>query len=178
MQNTPHQNHFELLNMPRRYDLDLTQLADQYRQLQAQVHPDRFTQADAAERRASMQLATRANDAYRTLKDPIQRGQYLLELSQQQDAPNNSKMSTDFLEQQITLRETLEELPEQADPLPELDQFRQQVTGLFNSKQTALIAAFKDPDPATWGDAGNLIRELQFLNKLRQEADELEEQLL
>ena len=178
MQNSPHQNHFQLLNMPRRYDLDLAQLADQYRQLQAQVHPDRFTQADAAARRASMQLAAQANDAYRTLKDPIQRGQYLLSLEQQQDTAHDGRMAIDFLEQQMTLRETLQELPEQSEPLIALGEFQQQVSELFGAKKTQLSDAFQDPDPVTWGAADNLIRELQFLNKLRQEADELEEQLL
>ena len=42
-----------------------------YRDVQAQVHPDRFVNATEAERRASMQQATRVNEAYQTLRNPI-----------------------------------------------------------------------------------------------------------
>ncbi len=63
-------SHFELLGLPERFELDPTSLQQAYRRLQGAVHPDRFAAAGATERRIAMQLATQANEAYRTLSDP------------------------------------------------------------------------------------------------------------
>ncbi|MCG2633371.1 MAG: Fe-S protein assembly co-chaperone HscB [Gammaproteobacteria bacterium] len=178
MQDRAHPNYFDLLDVPRRYDLEIEQLAENYRRLQAQVHPDRFAQADPAERRASMQLATQANDAYRTLKDPVSRGQYLLELNGYDPATADRKMDTAFLEQQMTLRANLEEIPQLSEPLDRLDQLREQLAEQVKNRQLRLADTFNSLDPANLAQASNLVRELQFLDKLRQEAEELEEQLL
>jgi molecular chaperone HscB len=62
------------------FRLDLTDLDSRYRDIQAQVHPDRFAHAGDAERRLSMQWATHANEAYQTLKKPLERAKYLLHL--------------------------------------------------------------------------------------------------
>src|SRR5499426_1503841 len=80
-----------------------------YREVQSRVHPDRFAHAGDAERRASLQWTTRVNEAYRTLKDPVQRGRHLLELHGVDVAfETNTQMPTDFLMQQLELREELE----------------------------------------------------------------------
>ena len=73
-------NHFELLGLPVAYAVDAAALDRAYRDLQGQVHPDRFASASEAERRVAMQWATRANEAYRTLRNPIDRARYLLGL--------------------------------------------------------------------------------------------------
>src|SRR5262245_40059980 len=74
-------SHFELFGLAPAFALDLARLETAYRQIQAQVHPDRFAHAGDAERRASMQMTTRVNEAYRTLKSPVRRAQYLLALN-------------------------------------------------------------------------------------------------
>src|ERR671919_2721004 len=77
--------------------------------MQARVHPDRYAHAGDAERRASLQWTTRVNEAFRTLKDPVQRGKHLLELHGVDVAfETNTQMPTDFLMQQLELREELE----------------------------------------------------------------------
>ena len=73
-------DHFELLGVPVKYAVDPARLERGYRDLQSQVHPDRFASATEAERRVAMQWATRANEAFRTLKDPVERARYLLQL--------------------------------------------------------------------------------------------------
>ena len=73
-------NHFELLGLPVGYSLDPARLERSYRDLQTRVHPDRHAAASEAERRVAMQWATRANEAYRTLRDPLERARYLLHL--------------------------------------------------------------------------------------------------
>ena len=74
------QSHFELFGLPPAFGLDGAALEKAYREIQSRVHPDRFAQAGDAERRASLQLTTRVNEAYRVLKDPVQRAKHLLEL--------------------------------------------------------------------------------------------------
>jgi molecular chaperone HscB len=81
------------------------------------VHPDRFAAAGDAERRIAMQLATRANEAYRTLADPGRRAAYLCELhGVPLNAETNTAMSTDFLVQQMEWREALDEARTRRDP--------------------------------------------------------------
>src|SRR5258708_25802086 len=74
------QSHFELFGLPVRFALDAATLDRRYRELQREVHPDRFAAAPESERRASMQLATRVNEAYQTLKSPLRRAVYILRL--------------------------------------------------------------------------------------------------
>ena len=65
-------DHFTLFGLSRGFRVDLSDLDSRYRDIQAQVHPDRFANASEAERRLSMQWATHANEAYLTLKKPLQ----------------------------------------------------------------------------------------------------------
>jgi len=71
-------NHFELFGLTPAYALDLDHLDRAYRDIQAEVHPDRFAHAGDAERRASMQMTTQVNEAHRVLKSPVQRARYIL----------------------------------------------------------------------------------------------------
>jgi molecular chaperone HscB len=65
------QNHFQLFGLPLTFGIDLARLEQGYRDLQSRVHPDRHAAGSEAERRVAMQWATRANEAYRTLRDPV-----------------------------------------------------------------------------------------------------------
>ena len=69
------QNHFELFQLPARFDVDMDTLDAAYREVQGRVHPDRFVNASDAEKRVAMQWATRANEAYQTLRNPQKRAQ-------------------------------------------------------------------------------------------------------
>jgi molecular chaperone HscB len=103
-------NHFELFGLASAYALDLEHLDRAYRDIQSRVHPDRFAQAGDAERRASMQMTTQVNEAYRTLKSPVQRAKYLLALNGVDVAfETNTAMPREFLMEQMELREKLEE---------------------------------------------------------------------
>src|SRR4029453_10581235 len=91
------------------FSLDGEALERAYREIQSQVHPDRFAHAGDAERRASMQWTTRVNEAYRTLKSPVQRARHILELNGVDvEFETNTQMPSDFLLQQLELREELE----------------------------------------------------------------------
>src|SRR5215203_4172073 len=75
-----HGDYFAFLDIPRRLNINPTELEQKFRALSRQFHPDYFYNATLAERRASLERSSYLNDAYRTLKDPVQRVIYLLEL--------------------------------------------------------------------------------------------------
>lgn len=101
---------FTLFGLPQRFALEREQLDKQWRQLQAQVHPDRFAAEGAAAQRLAMQWAVRVNEAHRRLKDPLARAEYLCELRGAPiQAEQNTAMPAAFLMQQMAWRELLDE---------------------------------------------------------------------
>ena len=70
---------FTLFGLPERHALDRAEVDARWRQLQAEVHPDRFAGDGAAAQRIAMQWAVRVNEAYQRLKDPLRRAAYLCE---------------------------------------------------------------------------------------------------
>ncbi|MBE0621906.1 MAG: Fe-S protein assembly co-chaperone HscB [Burkholderiales bacterium] len=158
-------NHFELFGLPQRFHLDLAQMEQAYRQIQSQVHPDRYVQAGDAERRASMQSATQVNEAYRTLKDPLTRARYLLALQQVDvESENNTAMPAEFLMQQMQWREAVEEAADQPEALAELEL---RLAGEMKDHYAELERSLdSDGDYAL---AAESVRKLMFLERLREE---------
>ena len=100
------QNYFELFGMPTGFALDTGSLAARYRELQKVVHPDRFAASGERSQRLSLQRATLVNEAYQTLKDPLRRAQYLLEIKAGGQALQESTLNDpEFLMRQMELRE-------------------------------------------------------------------------
>lgn len=104
--------HFDMFELPPSFDVDVPQLERRFRELSLQLHPDRFAQADARERRLSLEQTTALNDAYKTLKDPSRRAFYLLKLHgvdlDREDSGTQKGMPAEFLEEILELREELE----------------------------------------------------------------------
>jgi len=163
------QNHFELFQLTPGYALDCAALEAAYREIQARVHPDRFAHAGDAERRASMQWTTRVNEAYRTLKSPVARAQYLLELrGVDVGLETNTSMPPEFLMQQMELREALERAGDARDAAA-LDVLRaglRRETRTLESSLAEAIDARRD-----YAGAAGLVRKLMFLEKLAAEID-------
>jgi molecular chaperone HscB len=111
-------NHFELFGLPARFDVDLARLDSRYHELQREVHPDRFAAAPDAERRVSMQLATRVNEAYQTLKSPLERAVYILRLrGVDPKLETNTAMPAGFLMEQMEWHERIEAGTEKPEAL-------------------------------------------------------------
>lgn len=159
-------SHFELFGLAPAFALDTAQLDRAYRDIQARVHPDRFAHAGEAERRASMQMTTQVNEAYRTLKSPVRRARYLLALNGVDVAfETDTAMPKDFLMQQMELRERLEE----AKDATALGVFLQDLK-LKEKDLEEQIAKALDAEK-NFAGARILVRKLMFFDRLAQEVD-------
>ena len=113
-------DYFSFLGLPRKLNIDAADLEQRYRALSRQLHPDYFQNASAAERRLSLERSSYLNDAYRTLRNPISRIEYLLKVeglssgarSSDQRAKEEQKVPPALLEEVFALNEELDEIRE------------------------------------------------------------------
>jgi molecular chaperone HscB len=108
-------DYFSFFNLPRKLALDVVALEKQFYALSRKLHPDRFASKPVEEQEAALAESSLLNDAYRTLKDPIARTQYLLtlegvELEEQSKAATDAARATGEQKKQIVPPELLEEV--------------------------------------------------------------------
>jgi len=160
------QNHFALFQLPQRFAVDLTALEKAYHGVQNQAHPDKFAHATGAEKRVAMQWATRANEAYQTLKNPLKRATYLCELNGVDlETESNTAMPTAFLVQQMEWREELDDARagKNIDALEQLD------GALRGARKDAVARIETLLDADDFAGAAQLVRQLMFLEKFGEE---------
>jgi len=168
------QNHFELFLLPQRFAIETEALDKAYREVQNRVHPDKFTNATDTEKRVAMQWATRANEAYQTLKSPFKRAAYLCELNGiDLQTESNTAMPREFLMQQMEWREALEEAKAMRDigALEELEAELRKVR-LAELEQIGARLDARDFEAAAKG-----VRQLMFLEKFGNEVHAVFEKL-
>jgi len=176
MQADLEKNFFELFGLPVSFDLDTADLAARYRDLQRRFHPDRYATATDQERRLSLQITAQINQGFQTLKEPLSRGRYLLALrGVSTDEDTDTVMDSDFLMEQMELRESLDEARRSPQRRERLGQLAQKTDGLLRDRTEALGRSFVDSSAAARAHARELVREMQFLKKLVSEIEELEE---
>ncbi len=166
------QNHYEIFGVPARFEVDLRGLEARYRELQREVHPDRFAAAPQAEQRVSMQLATRVNEAYQTLKSPLRRAGYLLQLhGVDPEFETNTSMPGEFLADQMEKRERLENAAAAGDWERLIA-----ISSDLRLEQDALFARIERQLGARdWTEAAATLRQLKFLEKFGEEIGTAEE---
>ena len=159
---------FTLFGLPQRFALDRGEIDERWRRLQGQVHPDRFAAEGAAAQRVAMQWSVRVNEAYRRLKDPLQRASQLCELRGAPiQAENNTAMPPAFLMQQMAWREALDEAPDIAT-VERLDADVRQV----EAEQLATLQRLLDGDDGSGAGANAAaaaaqVRALMFILRFR-----------
>ncbi|OFO67087.1 Fe-S protein assembly co-chaperone HscB [Neisseria sp. HMSC065C04] len=158
--------YFNLFQLEPSFNIDTEALEQTYRALAAQFHPDKFASASAFEQKQAVMMSSTINDAYRTLKSPIDRAAYLLKSQNiDADAPEHTSFSPEFLMQQMEWRETLmdAQMEQNHDAIRALDQEIQEVqSNLYQDLQQA----FEQQD---YESATQWVRHGRFLNKLRNE---------
>ena len=175
MQLDSNSNYFELFGLPQRFAVDGQALVERYREMQQQLHPDKFASRPDAERRWSLQAASLVNDAYRTLQTDLSRAAYLLKLQGiELDEETDTQMDPMFLMEQMELREELESAEQADDCLAKLAGIRKQLRLSVVEQSKAFAAAVEQSD---WTLARTITRQWQFLDKLQRETKSIEERL-
>jgi len=169
------QSYFELFGLPEKFDIDLSQLASRFRELQAQYHPDRFINRDDQERRLALQATGYINEANETLKSSRLRARYLLE---RKGIEFDDEMDTThdgaFLMHQMELREALEDARNANDPLARLDDVAQEISGEADALKDEFIEQF---EAGNYEDAKEAVLKMKFFERLCQESKDLTEKL-
>lgn len=161
------QDFFQLLRLPARFQIDTTLLEQNYLSLQSQVHPDKFAHMPESERRVSMQWATRVNEAYQTLRKPLDRARYLLTLQGvETQEETNTAMPVDFLMQQMEWREAIEEVVQSKDSAA-LDKLESKLRHDVRTLQQQLALVIDDE--RDYLAAAGIVRKLKFFEKLAEE---------
>ncbi len=118
IQPPPGGDYFSVFGLEKKLNLDLAALEHEFHRLSRRVHPDRFARAGENERQWSLADTALLNDAYRTLKDPLRRTEYLLKLEGAEigeehsgkDRKDPSRAPADLLEEVFELNMQLEEM--------------------------------------------------------------------
>ena len=151
-------------------------LEQKFLQLSWKLHPDNFVKTDEREREMSLQRSSRLNDAYRVLRDPVARVEYLLELEgMRKEGEHKQQAPPELLEEVFELNESLDELREARSAGANLDGLAAKLRAAeknFDEKLHELDAEMKTAaqqwDAALDANASESDREaiLQRLNEL------------
>ncbi|CAG9228895.1 MULTISPECIES: Fe-S protein assembly co-chaperone HscB [Paraburkholderia] len=161
-------SHFVLFGLPEQFAIDADSLDHAYRTVQAQVHPDRFAAAGDAQKRVAMQWATRANEAYQTLRDPLKRAKYLLHLrGVDVGAEDNTAMEPAFLMQQMEWREAIEDAVH-AKNVDALDALSGELRDDERARLAKLAALI---DSGSNQPAAEAVRQLMFIERVAAEIE-------
>jgi molecular chaperone HscB len=106
-------DHFSLLGLPRKLWIEMSALEKRFLELSWKLHPDKFVNASAEEQELSLKGSSELNDAYRVLRDPVARVEYLLELEgMRKEGEHKQQAPPELLEEVFELNESLDELRE------------------------------------------------------------------
>jgi molecular chaperone HscB len=161
IQPPPGGDFFHVFDLPRGFQIDLAALEHEFHRLSRKVHPDRFARAGENERQWSLADTALLNDAYRTLKDPLHRTEYLLKLEgaeigeehagkDRKGQSDPSRVPADLLEEVFELNMQLEEMRMarkmgESDPalLADLEQAKKKFEGLLAEVDEDLYAQWQ-----------------------------------
>lgn len=166
-------DYFQFFGIPRLLRVDGPDLDRRFRELSRQFHPDYFYNATPGQRRASLERSSYLNDAYRTLKQPIARAEYLLELegmaaTNQREA--SAKVPPSLLEEVFALNEELDEIRAAretgagaADLRPRLEAARRPIEARREAHERELQRIADDWDAAVRDGGSGRARTLEAL---------------
>ena len=100
-------NYFEVFDLPKILEIDPGRLEKKFHELSRKYHPDYFTTGSAEDKQKALDMTSLLNDAYRTLRHPVRRVEYLLEL--EGFKADGSKVPKSFLMEMFDINEQVEE---------------------------------------------------------------------
>ncbi|MBX3203916.1 MAG: Fe-S protein assembly co-chaperone HscB [Labilithrix sp.] len=169
---------FATLGAPRRFDLDLSALEKTHRELSRALHPDKFAQAGASERRAALEKAANVNEAWRALRDPIRRAEALFQAEGLAVGETHEpKASPAFLMAVMEEREALSEARAARD-LAKVKTLGAGIASRAKAAESRLTAGFAGGSPSKDELAIllPLLGELRFYRRFLDEVEAIEEE--
>jgi molecular chaperone HscB len=171
-----HSDYFAMFEMPRKLWIEMGALEQKFLQLSWKLHPDNFVNAAVQERDISLKRGSELNDAYRTLRDPIARVEYLLAIEgARKEGKSKQQAPPELLEEVFELNESLDELREAKESGGETAVLRQRLEAAernfeqkLNDVDGELQAAAREWDAAIDAKADESRR-----NQLKDELNEL-----
>lgn len=168
-------SYFDLFNLPEQFDIDLKKLKSQYQLLQKMTHPDRFASATDQQKRLYLQKNADVNNGYSVLSSPVTRGEHILENRGFELADEQQTMGdSDFLMQQMMLREQLSE----AQSEPDFSELEHQVIDLTSQLLQKVRSSLEQHTPDANAQAAQDLNKLKFLIKLGSESNTRKDHLL
>lgn len=170
------QDYFSLFGLPVSFAIDRDELGARYRRLQGELHPDRYANASSYEQRLAVQHSALVNQAYQTLRKPLGRALYLMELGGvSQNDMSRHQIDGGFLIMQMELREKLEAIPELMEPDEAIEHLLDEINQDLRAEQSAFEQAYNGNDTE---HAISACVKMQYLDKLLSEAERLEAKLI
>jgi molecular chaperone HscB len=171
---------FAVLGLPRRLAIDVAELEQRYHDASRLVHPDRHSTAGERERELSLAASAVVNRAYRTLRDPVARGRYWLELHGTRVAERGQQVPPALAAEVFETQETLEALRgatgADADRLRgEVGALRDGLAGRLEGLRAALVASYAQGDggrPAALEELKRRLAEIAYLRTLLGDIEE------
>ena len=167
-------DYFALFEMPRKLWIEMSGLEQRFLQLSWKLHPDNFVNATERERELSLKHSSELNDAYRTLRDPVGRVEYLLGIEgARKEGEHKQQAPPELLEEVFELNESLDELREAKVSGEDLSALKSQLQSAEKNLQeklgevdTQLQEAAREWDTALQGDAATRKKIMARLNEL------------
>jgi molecular chaperone HscB len=132
-------DHFAFFELPRKLTIDPALLEEQFHKLSWKLHPDNFVRASEEERNLSLDRSSQLNDAYRTLREPIARIEYLLlRLGLRKEGTSQQQAPPELLEEVFELNESLDELRDARAEGGDVESLRERLIEAQNNVQEKL----------------------------------------
>jgi len=156
-------DYFALFGLPRKLWIEMSGLEQKFLQLSWKLHPDNFVNASADEQASSLKRSSEVNDAYRVLRDPVGRVEYLLEIEgARREGEQKQQAPPELLEEVFELNESLDELREAKESGADLETLKSRLElaqAGFQQKllevDQQLFTAAKQWDAAIDGDVAD-----------------------
>ena len=167
-------DYFAIFGLPRKLWIEMSELEQKFLQMSWKLHPDNFVNASEQERELSLKRSSELNDAYRTLRDPLARVEYLLGIEgERKEGEKKQQAPPELLEEVFELNESLDELREARTSGVDLAALKARLESAEKSFQEKLgevdgelQAAAREWDAALTGDSAGRKKVMARLNGL------------
>jgi len=153
-------NYFEVFDLPKVLGIDLRELEKKFHELSRKYHPDYFTTASAEDRQKALQMTAKLNDAYRTLRHPVRRVEYLLDVEGFQ--PDGSKVPKSFLMEMFEINERVEEARAGSASPEQVASLRRDIEARASGFESQIETASAEWDRLVAGNASEVERKSQL----------------